>query len=323
MLSGKDIALRTAFSFVTVVGVTGNILVCLVVLLNKPMRTSMNYLLVNLAVSDMILLVFFSPTFIFKGAYSHPVGITGDIFCSLITGETLAWMGGYVSSAFLLAVSIERYFAVAHPHSYGTSFITKNLRIMVSGCWLFSLAWNSVGFVWKRYDEKGSCIILWSETQFKIYSMLSFFVVGFIPMVTMAILYSRVVYLLWFKNVVIRLDEERQRKKKKRATKMVLIVSLVYALCWFPELTVFVLFAYSPQSVKFEVAYPVTVAFCCLNSAINPIIYSFHNNQFRYYLKKLVCCCCSNEVDDGFSTGDKSDAPQGTVSQLQVQSCSS
>lgn len=323
MLSGEDIALRAVFSFITAVGVTGNILVCLVVLLNKPMRTSMNYLLVNLAVSDMMLLLFFTPTFIFKGTYTHPGGIVGDIFCSLITGETLAWIGGYVSSAFLLAVSVERYFAVAHPHSYGTSFITKNLKVLVSGCWLFSLAWNSVGFVWKRYDDKkGSCVVLWSEVEFKIYSMLSFFVVGLIPMVTMAILYSRVIYLLWFKNVVIRLDEERQRKKKKRATKMVLIVSLVYALCWFPELTVFVLFAYSPQSVKFEIAYPATVALCCLNSAINPIIYSFHNNQFRYYLKRLVCCCCSNQVDTaGLSTGDKSDARPANASQLQVQSC--
>jgi hypothetical protein len=282
----------------------------------------MNYLLVNLAISDMMLLVFFSPTFIFKGTYSHPVGIVGDIFCSLITGETLAWMGGYVSSAFLLAVSVERYFAVAHPHSYGTSFITKNLKILVAGCWFFSLAWNSVGFVWKRYDKKqGFCIIVWSESDFKVYSMLSFIVVGLIPMATMAILYSRIVYLLWFKDVVIRLDEERQRKKKKKATKMVLIVSLIYALSWFPELTVFVLFAYSPQSVKFEVAYPATVALCSFNSAINPIIYSFHNDQFRHYLKKLVCGCRSSGADNGISVcGDASDAArQGKTARVPVK----
>ena len=146
------IAVRTAFSVVTVTGVIGNILVCLVVLLNRPMRTPMNYLLVNLAISDMMLLVFFSPTFIFKGAYTHPTGLTGDVLCSLVTGETLAWMGGYASSAFLLAISVERYFAVAHPHSYGTSFITRNLKVLVFIIWVFTLAWNSTGFGWNRID---------------------------------------------------------------------------------------------------------------------------------------------------------------------------
>ncbi|KAK3738707.1 hypothetical protein QZH41_006245 [Actinostola sp. cb2023] len=126
------VAVRTAFSLVTVTGVIGNILVCLVVLLNKPMRTPMNYLLVNLAISDMMLLVFFSPTFIFRDVYTHPVGLTGDVLCVLLTGESFAWMGGYASACFLVAIAIERHYAVTKPYHHGSSITRKKLKILVA-----------------------------------------------------------------------------------------------------------------------------------------------------------------------------------------------
>lgn len=45
-------------SVMVVVNLLGNSLVCLVVLRDKNMRTTMNFLLVNLAISDMIVGVF-------------------------------------------------------------------------------------------------------------------------------------------------------------------------------------------------------------------------------------------------------------------------
>jgi hypothetical protein len=235
--------------------------------------------------------VFFSPAFIFRGFFTHPGGVTGDVLCALVTGETLAWIGGYASSIFLLAISIERYIAVAKPHSYGMSFVTRNLKQLVICCWVFTLAWNAIGFKWKRFDVKsGFCAMTWTLTSFRVYSVLCFVVLGVIPMATMTTIYSRIVYILWFKELVMNLDEEKQRKKRKKATKMVLTVSLIYALAWFPELTIFVLSAYTPRSFRGDIAYPATVAICSFSAAINPIVYGFHSNNFRRHLKKLVCC---------------------------------
>ena len=45
-------------SVMVAINLAGNSLVCLVVLKDKTMRTTMNFLLVNLAVSDMIVGVF-------------------------------------------------------------------------------------------------------------------------------------------------------------------------------------------------------------------------------------------------------------------------
>ncbi|XP_020905365.1 thyrotropin-releasing hormone receptor-like [Exaiptasia diaphana] len=288
------IAVRTAFSLVTVTGIVGNILVCLVVLLNKPMRTPMNYLLVNLAISDMMLLVFFTPTFIFRDAYTHPAGQTGDILCVFLTGESFAWVGGYASSYFLVAIAIERHYAVTKPYVHGYSITRNKLKILVVSCWIFSIAWNSIGFAVKRYDPSlGFCASEWpAEYSFKVYALLSLIVLGIIPITTMSVLYSRVVYALWVNREVTQVNNlESERKRRMKATKMVLTVSVIYTLSWVPELTIFVVAAYAPSLMDSTVIYPASVAMVTLNSAVNPIIYTLHGERFRYFLKKLVCCC--------------------------------
>jgi len=288
------IAVRTVFSVITVTGVVGNILVCLVVLLNKPMRTPMNYLLVNLAISDMMLLIFFSPTFIFRDAYIHPSGLTGDMLCVFLTGESFAWMGGYASAYFLVAIAIERHYAVTKPYVYGCSITRTKLKLLVVGCWFFSLAFNAIGFAVKRYDaSSGFCATEWpAPYSFKVYSLLSFIVVGVIPIATMSILYARVVYALWVKREVHQVNNlGSHRKRRMKATKMVLTVSVIYTLSWVPELTVFLVAAYAPSLVRSSAIYPAGVAMVSVNSAVNPIIYTLHGERFRYFLKKLICCC--------------------------------
>lgn len=297
MLTTEEIIIRTAFSIVTITGVTGNVLVCLVILLNRPMRTPMNYLLVNLAISDMILLVFFTPTFIFKGAYTHPTGLAGDLLCVFLTGESFAWMGGYASAFFLVAIAIERYFAVTKPAKSDVSITKDNLKLLVFCCWFFAVSWNSIGFAVKRYDEKfGFCAMRWpAHYSFKVYSALTFAVLGVIPIAIMCILYSRVVHTLWFKREVVQVNnQEIERNRRKKVTKMVLIVSLVYILSWVPELTIFLLFAYAPNSLDGDISYPASVAMVTFNSAVNPIIYGFHNERFRRYLINLLCCKKTN-----------------------------
>lgn len=296
MSSTGVIILSVVFAAIIFVGVFGNVLVCLVVLLNRVMRSPMNYLLVNLAIADMMLLVFFSPTFVFKPAYTHPDGETGHYLCLFITGETLAWMGGYASAVFLLAIAIERYYAVASPHNYGTSFITKHLKLLVLACWMFAFAWNVSGFFTKYYEKSfGGCGMQWPTTHsFKVYALMSFLTVGIAPSLTMLALYSRVVKTLWFKktNIQTSTSEESNRLRRKKATKMVLSVTILYLFCWIPELTIFILAAFQPHLLDGSLAYPASVAMVSINSALNPILYSLYNNYFRRHLKRMICSCC-------------------------------
>ena len=74
MASVPDILLSVLFFVLIVIDVSGNMLVCLTVHRNKQMRKPMNYLLVNLAVADMVIGVFMLPRHVLHLAFEHPTG---------------------------------------------------------------------------------------------------------------------------------------------------------------------------------------------------------------------------------------------------------
>lgn len=78
-------------------------------------RIPINYLLVNVAVADIIFATFLTPRFILSQFFTHPVGLTGTVLCRLLTGGTLGWVGGASSAFTLMAIAIERYYAVMYP----------------------------------------------------------------------------------------------------------------------------------------------------------------------------------------------------------------
>ena len=74
-------------------------------------------------------------------------------------------------------------------------------------------------------------------------------------------------------------------KVRKRVTKMVLTVSIIYALCWLPNLSVYALAYLSPSQTYGTVLYITSIVLVTCNSAVNPFIYVFVNQTFREKLK--------------------------------------
>lgn len=102
------------------------------------------------------------------------------------------------------------------------------------------------------------------------------------------------VYLLWF-NQEPNADETQKalRRSRMRVTKMVLAVTIImiYVMCWVPTVVVYFLAHLTPS--KLAVHSPIhliTIALAALNSAVNPIIYSFQSQRFRQKLLQLLCC---------------------------------
>ena len=85
---------------------------------------------------------------------------------------------------------------------------------------------------------------------------------------------------------------------RKRVTKMVLTVSVIYGMCWIPNLTIYALNYFSPSQNYGDVTYITSIVLVTCNSTVNPFIYVFVNQKFRRKIKSLICCgrCCSNRV---------------------------
>ena len=292
-MSPMYISFAVVFSVMVVVDLVGNTLVILVVLQNESMKTAVNYLLVNLAVADILVGVFFGIQFIVTPTLTHPVGRTGDLLCKLVTGGVPGWVGAVTSVFTLVAIAMERYYAVMFPHSQRGKLTKRKTVIFAFASWLLSLLWAGVGFFITVYNnEIKGCAHSWSkEIYANVYTVGWMFVAGIMPLGVMGFLYARVVHRLWFTNQESEATQLALLRYRKRVTKLVIAVTIVYALCWVPELTIYFLGftgAIQLRAIHFNVA----SALVFFNSTINPVVYALQSSVFRNHLWDLICACC-------------------------------
>ena len=84
-------------------------------------------------------------------------------------------------------------------------------------------------------------------------------------------------------------------RDRLKVTKMVIVVSILYAICWLPNLVIYMLSKFTPDlfghgSYFFADAFVISVVLVALNSAMNPFIYALHSTNFRKYIKGALCC---------------------------------
>ena len=89
----------------------------------------MNYLLLNLAIADIMYAAFIAPRVYFQLTFNHPDGVIGTMFCKFVTDGSVAWIGGASSIVTLTAIAIERYYAVMYPHGNKWKLTEKKLKV--------------------------------------------------------------------------------------------------------------------------------------------------------------------------------------------------
>lgn len=110
-------------------------------------------------------------------------------------------------------------------------------------------------------------------------------------------------------------------KVRKRVTKMVLAVSVIYGLCWMPNQFIYVFNYFLPSQNYGNVIYIVSIVLVSCNSTVNPFIYVFVNQKFRRKVKSLICCGmpCSSRVDVSSDSSTHTNDRTNTTNQLTLE----
>lgn len=150
---------RTIYGLIAFCGITGNALVCFVLLRVSALRTRTSQFIINLAVNDLVTSLLVIPFHLFMNLPPAPSGFAGQLYCRLFISKAVLWASIVASACSLVAVTTERYFAVVHPIRYKFYF-TPRLAILVAvACWVFSIL-LSLYHMLSYKPSNGICIFI-------------------------------------------------------------------------------------------------------------------------------------------------------------------
>ncbi|KAH7944388.1 hypothetical protein HPB52_018935 [Rhipicephalus sanguineus] len=283
------------FGAIAVIGFFGNALVVLVVLCNPQMRSTTNILIINLAMADLLFIVFCVP---FTGwDYTLNYWPFGDVWCRVV--QYLVIVCAYASIYTLVLMSLDRFLAVVHPITSMSVRTERNAYLAILFTWVVILlacipALFSHGMIVLN-DSFSSCTFRvdlgYNIAAFQISFFMSSFV---IPLALIFILYVLMLKRLWFGAAPGGRVSAESVRSKKRVTRLVVVVVVVFAVCWCPVQVVLVLksvdiygLPMNPPRIVVQIASQILAY---TNSCVNPFLYAFLSDNFRKSFRKVIFC---------------------------------
>ncbi|XP_046554228.1 RYamide receptor-like [Haliotis rubra] len=282
------------------VAVSGNLAVCYIILSDHRMRTVTNLFLLTLALSDIIKAVICNPFSVFANLKLYwPFG---SVMCPV--WQYLQVVAVYVSSLTLVAMSLDRFVAILFPlkprMSKSRLLVIIVLILFLSCALPLPTAIKSkVTFPKPQFpndpSSNGLCLEKWDNDFHKyVYSMGIMVTQYFLPLSVLAFTNGCIGYVVWIKKPPGEADSGRDNRlaaSKRRMVKMIIVVVVIYAVCWLP-LHVLTLVGDRDQSI-YNNSY-MNVVFLAIqwlatsHSCYNPFVYFWMNPKFRNGFKRML-----------------------------------
>ncbi|GAB1299340.1 Thyrotropin-releasing hormone receptor [Apodemus speciosus] len=250
-------------------GIVGNIMVVLVVMRTKHMRTPTNCYLVSLAVADLMVLVAAGLPNITDSIYGS--WVYGYVGCLCIT--YLQYLGINASSCSITAFTIERYIAICHPIKAQFLCTFSRAKKIIIFVWAFTSIYCMLWFFLldlniSTYKDAivVSCGYKISRNYYSPIYLMDFGVFYVVPMILATVLYGFIARILFLNPIPSDPKENSKMWKTDSA----------------------------PQNKNVN----VNATNRCFNStvssrkqcAINPVIYNLMSQKFRAAFRKLCNC---------------------------------
>ncbi|KAJ8022528.1 QRFP-like peptide receptor [Holothuria leucospilota] len=297
--------LSAIFCLIFIVGLTGNLFLIVLVICKRNMQTVINIFNVSLAFADLLITLFCIPFTLVEQVTED--WVLGRFMCKILNYITTVSV--ICSVLTMTAIAVERHSAICHPLRSKVIQTPRRAIICSIVIWCFTLMLNmplfvliDIAFFKHPFQDITYEFCEWKNgEQEKRVSLCYVILLYFVPLLFVCFLYIRIVRKLWIRNAVApaniiqsRVDIMRNSNiyKKKRATKMLMLVVLLYAMCWLPYHVFILMRDFKSSGLEDTEKNRFLMALFQLlgltNSCNNPVIYGFMNDKFKTNIAALV-----------------------------------
>ncbi|KAM4794894.1 G-protein coupled receptor 183-like [Rhinophrynus dorsalis] len=297
--SSARIGLPLFYSLVFIIGLFGNVLALVVIRKYRRKMNSTTLYSTNLVLSD-ILFVTALPTRItyYALGFHWPFG---EPFCRITS--LIFYINTYAGVNFMTCLSIDRFFAVVHPHRYSKMRRVKYAKLICILVWVivFSQTLPLLLQTMSKTESDGK-ITCMEYPNFETIPNLPYMLLGacfigyVIPLGIILACYTQVSIKLCQITKKNPLSEKSGTNKKAINT-MILII-IVFLICFTPYHVSIIQhmikkLTYNPDCTEqqlFQICLHVTVCLMNFNCCLDPFIYFFackgYNRKIRQILRR-------------------------------------
>lgn len=297
----------------------GNGMLSIIILKVRRLRNPSGFLLVNLAVSDILVGVLLLP-------FSIPAVLHGKWTMSSTACEFNGFLQhalSAVSVLTVLSVSIDRYFAILTPLTYKTRVTAQRTLIVVCCSWSYAFFSGSFPFMkWTSYQFIPGLWLCENDYHYSLsftyFKLLAFYV---IPFILIAYIYASILRVSWHHSRQIRSEIEAFHKRERDMTMQISSVEnekpiVVYGeyclrkphssikaeiktaltlgsvvglvlLSWGPYLCINLWACHTRQEIP-VVWMSLTSRLYYMSSVLNPYLYGYLNRDIKREFKKIL-----------------------------------
>ena len=198
-----------------IIGFLGNVLVIRIVHKTREMHSVTNYLLANLAVSDILSIFSLWPSMLLHD-------FLRKLDCTLIK---LKYFIVPVSSFTLMVLAIERYHALLKPFRTVLRLKQENVKRAIAIIWISSVLTSlDVIMEWKFSDALDTCL-----PSSEVYFFFRSSIVVYIPLAVFLYCYGSLIKGLYFDKTICASPADRQEDRSCEKKKLVITFMLATA----------------------------------------------------------------------------------------------
>ncbi|XP_071541808.1 QRFP-like peptide receptor isoform X2 [Panulirus ornatus] len=300
-----------------VVGVLGNALIIFTICRYRRLKTTTNVFLASLASADLLLILICIPVKLAR-LFSYTWTL-GEVLCKMI--YYLQALSAICSVLTLTTMSIERYYAIVYPMRAQYRCTISQAKRLSAALWLLAMILACPVVLLQVHMEVGDRIpAYWCVRNFdspflwRSYETYMLVLVLLLPTCVMTAAYAAIGNAIinmmvqrrsitgkgQMANGVLLLNgatrgrrRETEESEVRQVVSMLVVVVVLFVVCWAPILVVNVLKSYAilpaySTTMKHIATAADLLSYC--NSCVNPIVYGFMSRNFRESSWQVLCC---------------------------------